>query len=99
MLKIAAAALLLAAASSPALAEDGAAVFKAKCASCHGPDGKGETKMGQVLKVKSLVGAKHTAGEIEKVVAEGKPGTKMMGVKGLTPAQVKAVSAYTAALK
>jgi len=99
MLKIAAAALLLAAASSPALAEDGAALYKAKCASCHGADGKGETKMGQVLKVKTLLGAKHSAAAVEKVVNEGKPGTKMMAVKGLTPEQVKAVSAYTAALK
>jgi mono/diheme cytochrome c family protein len=33
---------------------DGAAVFKKKCASCHGADGKGDTKMGKKLSVKDL---------------------------------------------
>ena len=31
--------MLLAAFTLPAMAEDGAAIFKAKCAACHGPDG------------------------------------------------------------
>lgn len=31
--------VLLAAFALPAMAEDGAAIFKAKCAACHGPDG------------------------------------------------------------
>src|ERR1043166_7077156 len=31
--------VLLAAFTLPAMAEDGAALFKAKCAACHGPDG------------------------------------------------------------
>ena len=99
MMKTIVAALLLASAPALALAEDGAAVFKAKCATCHGPDGKGETKMGQALKVKSLVGTKLSEAEIEKVVSEGKAGTKMMAVKGLSPEQLKAVAAHTKALK
>jgi cytochrome c6 len=36
---------LVAACASPALAQDAAATYKAKCAVCHGPDGKGG-KMG-----------------------------------------------------
>jgi cytochrome c6 len=36
---------LIAVCSSPALAQDAAATYKAKCAVCHGPDGKGG-KMG-----------------------------------------------------
>jgi cytochrome c6 len=36
---------LMAAFSSPAMAQDAAATYKAKCAMCHGPDGKGG-KMG-----------------------------------------------------
>jgi len=36
---------LLAVCASPALAQDAAATYKAKCAMCHGPDGKGG-KMG-----------------------------------------------------
>jgi cytochrome c6 len=40
---------LIAACASPAFADDAAATYKAKCAMCHGPDGKGSatgTKMG-----------------------------------------------------
>lgn len=40
---------LIAACASPAFADDAAATYKAKCAVCHGPDGKGSaagTKMG-----------------------------------------------------
>ncbi len=36
---------LIAASASPAVAQDAAATFKAKCAMCHGADGKGG-KMG-----------------------------------------------------
>lgn len=97
MRKLAAAAALLLA--SAALAEDGAALYKSKCAACHGPDGRGEVPMGKALKVKSLAATKLSAAEIEKVVAEGKPGTKMLGIKGLSAEQVKAVSAYAKGLK
>ena len=40
---------LIATCASPAFADDTAATYKAKCAMCHGPDGKGSaagTKMG-----------------------------------------------------
>ena len=33
---------------------DGGADFKAKCAMCHGADGKGETGMGKTMKVRDL---------------------------------------------
>ena len=92
-------ALLLVAASGAAFAEDGAALYKGKCAACHGPDGKGATPMGKALKVKSLAGTKLSAAEIEKIAAEGKPGTKMMAIKGLSPEQLKAVAAHVKSLK
>ena len=94
------AALLLALAAAPALAaEDGAALYKAKCSSCHGPDGKGEVPMGKALKVKSLVGTKLGAAEIEKITTEGRPGTKMLAVKGLSAEQHKAIAAFVKGLK
>ncbi len=93
------AALLIVAASGTALAEDGAALFKSKCAACHGPDGKGTTPMGKALKVKSLAGTKLSAAEIEKIASQGKPGTRMIAIKGLTPEQLKAVAAHVKALK
>lgn len=47
--------LILAIAVTPALfAADGAAVYKAKCATCHGADGKGQTPMGQKMNLRDL---------------------------------------------
>ena len=37
-----------------ALAADGAATYKAKCASCHGADGAGNTPMGKKWGIKDL---------------------------------------------
>ncbi len=37
-------------------AEDGAEVYKAKCAKCHGETGKGDTPTGKSMKTPSLVG-------------------------------------------
>ncbi len=94
-LAVVAAALL----ATAAAAEDGAALYKAKCAACHGPDGRAEVPMGKALKVKSLLGTRLSAAEIEKVAAEGKPGTKMLAIKNLTPEQLKAISGFVKTLK
>lgn len=54
---------------------DGAAIFKAKCAMCHGPDGKGQTTMGKSMKLRDLGSAgvqKQTDAELFKIVADGK---------------------------
>lgn len=41
--------------SSYAFAQDSAAdLYKAKCAACHGPDGKGDTAVGKKLGVKAF---------------------------------------------
>ncbi|GBD25845.1 hypothetical protein HRbin30_01170 [bacterium HR30] len=45
---------LLLAASSKAL--DGEALYKEKCAKCHGETGKGDTPTGKSMKVPSMVG-------------------------------------------
>jgi mono/diheme cytochrome c family protein len=39
-----------------ATAEDGAAVFKAQCAKCHGETGEADTPAGKTLKVPKLKG-------------------------------------------
>jgi cytochrome c6 len=52
---LAAAGLLLVA--LPAMADagvDGAALFKSKCAMCHGADGAGQTPTGKSMKVRDL---------------------------------------------
>jgi cytochrome c6 len=40
--------------STWSLADGGADTFKAKCAMCHGADGKGDTGMGKTMKVRDL---------------------------------------------
>jgi len=39
------------------LAADGAALWDKNCASCHGTDGKGDTKAGKLTKVRDLTSA------------------------------------------
>ncbi|HVP55197.1 MAG TPA: cytochrome c [Candidatus Eisenbacteria bacterium] len=76
-------------------AEDGAAIFKAKCAMCHGPNGEG--KSGPALKGTSL-----TAAQIADVLEKGAPGKKAphgKPVAGLTADQAKAVADYVKTLK
>ena len=77
-------------------AEDGAALYKAKCAACHGADGAGKP----AAKIPSLIGddaKKMSDADLEKAVTE-KP--KHAGVaKVLTPDQVKAVVAHVRSLQ
>jgi len=45
-----------------ATAEDGAAVYKAQCAKCHGETGEADTPAGKTLKVPKLKGDAKIAG-------------------------------------
>ncbi len=56
----------LAAGSVIALAEDSGALFKAKCAMCHGDEGQGK------MKFPALKGTKKTEAEIMAAVASGR---------------------------
>jgi len=72
-------------------AEDGAAIYKAKCAMCHGPDGAGKT--GPALKGAS-------AATVSGVLTNGgKKAPHAKAMPALTPEQIKAVSDYVATLK
>ncbi len=72
---------------------DGAALYKAKCAMCHGPDGKAQTTMGRNLKLKDLGSAdvqKLSDTELYNIIANGKG--KMVAFKGkLTDAEIKSL--------
>jgi mono/diheme cytochrome c family protein len=75
---------------------DAAAVYKSKCAMCHGPDGAGQTPTGKTMKVRDLRSAdvqKASDTDLAKVIADGK--AKMPAYKGkLTPEEIKALVTY-----
>lgn len=76
-------------------AEDGAAIFKAKCAMCHGAGGEG--KSGPALKGTSL-----SADQIADALTKGAPGKKAphgKAMAGITADQATAVAAYVKSLK
>src|SRR5512141_361498 len=55
-----------------AFAADGAAVYKAKCASCHGVDGKGQTSIGKSMKLKDLASPEVQGSDIKGTIENGK---------------------------
>ena len=82
-------------------AADGAAIYKAKCAMCHGPDGAGQTPMGKNMKLRDLRSAdvqKQTDAELVKWIADGKG--KMPAYKGkLSADEINALVAFIRTLK
>ena len=83
--------------SAPAKADTAAAeaTYKAKCAMCNGPDGKGETATGKTMKVKDFASEevqKMSDADLSAAISAGKG--KMPAYKALTPDQVKDLVAY-----
>ncbi|HET8774157.1 MAG TPA: cytochrome c [Thermoanaerobaculia bacterium] len=93
--------LLLLAVAPATFAADGAALYKSKCAMCHGPDGAGQTTMGKNMKLRDLRSAdvqKQTDAELVKWIADGKG--KMPAYKGkMTPDEINAVVAFIRTMK
>ncbi len=87
--------------ASSAFAADGAAVFKAKCAMCHGADGSASTGMGKSMGLKPLSGAdvqKMSDADLTALVNSGKG--KMPAYKGkLSDDEIGAVVKYVKTLK
>jgi mono/diheme cytochrome c family protein len=91
MKRLLVAAALLATATTASA--DGKTLFGAKCAACHGADGKGQTTMGKKLGVKDLTVTKLTAAEMEALIGAGRG--KMTPFAGkLTPAEIKDVATF-----
>ena len=85
--------LAVALTSASARADGAAAIFEKKCATCHGKDGKGQTKMGEKMGIKDLTTVSATAADLEKVVADGRG--KMPAFKGkLSDAEIKDLAAF-----
>lgn len=99
-------ALFLIAIALPAIAaEDGAVLFKTKCAACHGKTGGADTPIAKAKNIKDLACAdvqKMTDAELIDMIANGGP-DKAKGhdfkAKGLTDDQVKALVVFIRTLK
>ena len=79
-------------------ADDGATVFKGKCAGCHGAKGEGKPAM----KAPALAGTSLSEDQIADVLTKGSPDKKAphsKAVSGLTADQAKAVATYVKGLK
>jgi len=87
--------------ASSAFAADGAAVFKAKCAMCHGADGSASTGMGKSMGLKPLSSPevqKMSDADLTALVSSGKG--KMPAYKGkLSDDEINAVVKYVKTLK
>lgn len=74
-----------------------AATYKAKCAGCHGADGKGK----EAMKTKDFASAdvqKMTDAELTEIITNGKP-PKMPPYKSMSADQVKDMVAYVRSFK
>src|ERR1041385_2700654 len=84
-----------------AFASDGPAIYKAKCALCHGANGGGDTPSGKAMKVKDLRSdsvQKQTDLELTKVISGGKGKMPPYG-KQLSNDDIKPLIAYTRPFK
>ena len=88
-------------------AADVAANWENNCISCHGPDGRGDTKTGKKLKIKDLTDpafqASFTDEDAVKAIKEGvkdKNGkTTMKPIEDLPNEEIKALVAHVRTLK
>jgi mono/diheme cytochrome c family protein len=87
--------------TTAAFAADGAAIYKAKCALCHGANGSGDTPSGKSMKVKDLRSdsvQKQTDLELTKVISGGKGKMPPYG-KQLSNDDIKALIGFIRTLK
>jgi cytochrome c6 len=82
--------------STSAAADDAPATYNAKCAMCHGADGKGATQVGKKMGIRDLTSAdvqKMSDEELIAITTKGK--SKMPAYENkLSAAQIKDMVAY-----
>jgi len=91
-------ALVLMASTGALGADDGAALYKTKCAGCHGADGAGKP----AVKAPALKGTKLEASQIAEQLTKGASGSKAphnKAIAGLNDDQAKAIAEYVKSLK
>jgi cytochrome c553 len=91
--------MLIAAPLTLLAAEDGAALFKTKCANCHGEKGEGKT-MG-TMKMPAVKSTKMTAEQLVTYITKGQAGNKIHAnpVSGVNEEQATAVADFAKTLK
>ena len=81
--------------------DGGEALYKSKCAGCHGADGKGQTAMGKANNIRDLGSADvqaQTDDVIAGIIGNGKGKMPAYG-KSLKPDQIKDLVTYIRTLK
>ncbi|MCB9718630.1 MAG: c-type cytochrome [Myxococcales bacterium] len=77
----------------------GRELYMAKCKTCHGDDGKGDTPFGRKLEIVSLAGTGRSRAKIKAITANGVPGTKMKPYEGkLSDQELENVAAFVKGL-
>lgn len=100
----AAAAIAVSLTAAPAFAEEIAEVWKAKCRSCHGADGKADTREGKKHKIDDMTTeawqSKHSDPAIREAIENGVPDTKMKAYKDkLSTAEIDGLVKYVRSFK
>jgi mono/diheme cytochrome c family protein len=91
-------AILLIASTASWAAEDGAALYKKKCAGCHGASGEGKPTM----KAPALKGTAMDTSRLVEHITKGEPGSKPphnKGIAGLTNEQAQAIADFVKTLQ
>jgi mono/diheme cytochrome c family protein len=79
-------------------ADEGASLYKGKCAGCHGPNGEGKPAM----KAPALKGTSLEVGQVADRITKGAPGSKAphnKGMNGVTSEQATVIAEYVKSLK
>jgi mono/diheme cytochrome c family protein len=79
-------------------ADDGAALYKKKCAGCHGANGEGKP----AIKAPALKGTSLEVNQIAEHITKGESGSKAphnKGIAGLNDEQAKTIAEWVKTLK
>jgi cytochrome c len=79
-------------------ADDGAALYKSKCAGCHGANGEGKP----AVKAPAVKGTSLTTDQLVEHIAKGEASSKAphnKGMSSVTEAQAKAIAEFVKTLK
>jgi mono/diheme cytochrome c family protein len=91
-------AVMLLVASLASWAEDGAALYKKKCAGCHGANGEGKP----AVKAPALKGTSLEANQLVEHITKGESASKAphnKGIAGLNDEQAKTIAEWVKTLK